>query len=346
MKDEDLIALNEEIAGMARAGLPLDQGLAAMARDMVRGDLKRATMALADDLRAGHTLPEALAKQPHRVPSFYASLVTAGIRSGRIADVLATLSLYARSVASVRATIREALYYPATVLAFGILLFLGYGFVVLPMFAQVFEGFEVKLPAVTRGILIIFEQPLLFIVCPFTLLTLAVLVGMWLARRNDEGRRAGARLLYAMPIIGTLVRSARLAAFAELLAILVDHEVPLPEAFFLAGSASSDPLMDELAEEVQQQLSLGMPLREALRGRGLVPEWVAWMAGLGEQRGTLAASLRQVSAVYRRQVETRAALLRTVLPPFLIIVTAGLFVALFVFTVMSPMYGLLNALSQ
>src|SRR5438552_3531718 len=36
---EDLIALNEEIAGMARAGLPLDQGLAALAREMGSGRL-------------------------------------------------------------------------------------------------------------------------------------------------------------------------------------------------------------------------------------------------------------------------------------------------------------------
>src|SRR5262245_12663831 len=149
MNDEELIALNEEIAGMARAGLPLDQGLTAMAREMGPTGLKRVTMALAEDLRAGHTLPQALARQEQRVPPFYASLVTAGIRSGRIADVLATLTLYARSVSGIRATIREALYYPAVILFFGLLLFLGYGLVVLPMFKQIFEEFGVKLPPLT-----------------------------------------------------------------------------------------------------------------------------------------------------------------------------------------------------
>ena len=33
--------------------------------------------------------------------------------------------------------------------------------------------------------------------------------------------------------------SARLAAFTDLLGILVDHEVPLPEAFRLAGAKLS-----------------------------------------------------------------------------------------------------------
>src|SRR5262245_10152711 len=38
---DDLIILNEEIAGMARAGLPLDQGLAVLAREMGRGRLQQ-----------------------------------------------------------------------------------------------------------------------------------------------------------------------------------------------------------------------------------------------------------------------------------------------------------------
>src|SRR5206468_2843247 len=104
MNAEDLIALNEEIAGMARAGLPLDQGLAALAREMGRGRLQRVTAGVAEDLRAGRTLPEALARQGGRVPPYYAGLVTAGIRSGRVGEVLATLTLYARSVADLRAT--------------------------------------------------------------------------------------------------------------------------------------------------------------------------------------------------------------------------------------------------
>ena len=46
MNAEDLITLNEEIAGMARAGLPLDQGLAALAKEMGKGRLQRVTAAM------------------------------------------------------------------------------------------------------------------------------------------------------------------------------------------------------------------------------------------------------------------------------------------------------------
>src|SRR5947199_5537935 len=95
MNPDDLIALNEEIAGMARAGLPLDQGLSALAREMGHGRLQKVTSAIADDLRAGRTLPEALERQEGRVPPYYAGLVAAGVRTGRVGEVLSTLTSYA-----------------------------------------------------------------------------------------------------------------------------------------------------------------------------------------------------------------------------------------------------------
>jgi type II secretory pathway component PulF len=346
MNTDDLIALNDEIAGMARAGLPLDQGLAALAKEMGKGQLQRVTAALAADLRAGHTLPEALDRQAGRVPPFYASLVAAGMRTGRIGDVLATLTVYARSLANLRAIVVDAIFYPAVVLVFGFILFGFLCFFVLPRFEEIFKEFGMRLPAITELALAFGQHPLQRLVLPVLVVFFGLLVVRQLLRLTAWGRRLWARWIYAIPIAGTLTRSARLAAFTDLLAILIDHEVPLPEAFRLAGEASSDPIMAGAARQVHQDLSQGMPLGEVLRGRALVPAWVSWMAGLGERRGSLGNTLHQVAEMYRRQVDIRAALLRSVLPPFLIVCTAGLFAVLFIMAIMLPFRGLLDALSR
>jgi type II secretory pathway component PulF len=346
MNASDLVALNEEIAGMARAGLPLDQGLAALAQEMGRGRLQRVTAAIAEDLRAGRTLPEALQRQEGRVPPFYAGLVSAGVRTGRIGEVLATLTTYARSMAGLRAIVIDALFYPAVVVTFAAVL-IGYlCYYLLPQFDRIFHDFHMHLPVMTELVYEVSRQPLLYIVAPIlTVVVLLVLLRLGL-RVTERGRRTWARLIYAIPVAGTLIRTARLAAFTDLLAILVDHELPLPEAFRLAGEASSDPIMAAAVGRVQHDLNQGVPLGAALRGAGLVPEWVAWMAGLGERRGALGPALHQVAAMYRRQAEVRAALLRSVLPPFLVLCTAGLFVSVFVLTMMLPMYALLEGLSK
>jgi type II secretory pathway component PulF len=346
MNSEDLIALNEEIAGMARAGLPLDRGLAALAKDMGKGRLRRVTAALADDLRAGQTLPEALQRQGDRLPPFYSGLVAAGVRTGRVGEVLATLTVYARTLANLRSIVVDALFYPAVVVSFALILFGFLCFFILPQFDQIFKEFRLQLPFFSEIALRLGRRPLELVVLPFAVLILGPILVRLVLGFTPGGRRTWARMVYAVPVVGTMIRAARLAAFTDLLALLVDHEMPLPEAFLLAGQASSDPLMAAASGEVHGELTEGIPLGRVLRGRGLIPEWVAWMTSHGEQRGTLAATLRQIADTYRRQVDVRVAMLRSALPPMVIILTAGLFAVLFVFVLMLPMFRVLEGLSK
>src|SRR5438132_542117 len=88
-------------------------------------------------------------------------------------------------------------------------------------------------------------------------------------RCTEAGRRRWAGWVYAIPIVGTLLRAARLAAFTDLLALLVDYELPLPRAFELAGAASSDPIMAGAARQVVLDLQQGVPLARVMRERDL-----------------------------------------------------------------------------
>jgi type II secretory pathway component PulF len=345
MTADDLTSLNEQIAAMARAGLPLDQGLESLAREMGRGKLRTVTDALANDLRAGHPLPEALARQQGQIPPYYSNLVTAGVQTGRLPEVLTTLTTYARSVAATRSTVIEALLYPAIVLVVGITLFCALSFYLLPQFDQIFQDFGLKTPYITQLAMEISRNGDIVLIV-FALLTGFVALAVSIAQLTTRGRELWARLVYRVPLVGIVIRSARLAAFCDLLGMLVEYGVPLPTAFRLAGSASSDPIMAAKACDVEEQLNQGVPLAAAFVGRGLAPDWVVWLAAAGERRNELAVALREIATIYRRQVDTRSAILRSVLAPFVVITTAGAITVFFATIVMVPMISLLESLSK
>jgi general secretion pathway protein F len=344
LSSEDLITLNEEIAGMAQAGLPLDQGLAALAREMNRGRLQRVTAAIAADLQAGHTLPEAFARQTGRVPSYYAALVTGGIRSGRIAEVLGTLTSHARTMAELRSAMVGALLYPLLVFVLGLSMVTTIACFLMPHFEKVFQDHRMVLPLLTQWAFVLTRHPVLYFMLPPALLALFLVTVRILTSFSPAGQRYWARWVYAIPLAGTLIRASRLASFTDLLSILAEHQVPLPEAFRMAGAASSDPIMAASSQLIEEDLRRGLPLVDALRGRRALPEVITWIAGMGERRGKLAESLRQVSALYRRQAELRASLLRSVLPPLVILITAFVVVGLFVVSIFLPLLSLLNGL--
>jgi type II secretory pathway component PulF len=342
---EELITLNEEIAALAKAGLPLDQGLEVLSREMGKGRLKDVTEALATDLRAGFTLPQALDRRQGSVPSYYAALLNAGLRSGKLGDVLATMTRYSSSLADLQSTMVSALLYPAIILVVGIGLLIFVSKMVMPTFLEIFNSFKMKLPLMTEILFFIGENSMTVLGLP----VLGIAVGLYVTRlalnRSPGGRVLWARFVYALPILGELVRSARLAAFTDLLGILIEQSVPLPEALRLASEASSDPLVLQGGAQVEGHLRDGASLSLALHRQRLVPQLVSWMIGFGERQNTLGSSLRQVAEMYRRKVELRSNLLRTLLPPLLVLILATTLGGVFIFGLMQPMVELLDGLS-
>jgi type II secretory pathway component PulF len=219
------------------------------------------------------------------------------------------------------------------------------GSFVLPAYVDILASFKMKLPLISEMVLWVGRHPLPVVAVPLLLVIALVLVERLWLNRTPQGQRRWTRIVYALPVVGTLLRSARLAAFSDLLGILVEQGVPLPEAMRLAAEASSDPLLTEGARRVEADITQGMPLGEALQAQRLVPSLVIWMVGFGEKQGTLPAALKQVAQMYRRKAEARATLLRTILPPLLIIVLAMSLGALFIFGLMAPFIELLDGLS-
>jgi general secretion pathway protein F len=124
MSLEDLVALNDEIAGLVRAGVPLEVGLAGWGRDLP-GELGRIASRLGEAVAQGQSLSESLAAQRDRIPPVYTALVTAGLRCGHLPAALESLTTTARNLAEVRGAIGLAVLYPL------ILVLLAYGLFIL-----------------------------------------------------------------------------------------------------------------------------------------------------------------------------------------------------------------------
>ena len=74
---EQLLALNEEIRALVRAGVPLERGLSVAAREL-RGKLGKITRALGDRLARGESLSQALEGEKQSLPPLYRAVVEAG----------------------------------------------------------------------------------------------------------------------------------------------------------------------------------------------------------------------------------------------------------------------------
>ena len=345
---DQLIALNEEIAALARAGLPLERNLGAIGGDLP-GRLGAITRALGERMARGEGLADALEAEGAGLPPAYRAAVEAGLRAGRLPVALEGLASFARDYAELRRAVGLALMYPLTVLALAYGLFVAFAAGVAPRFLGAFESFRLArglrpLAALARlGETAAYWGPAL---------PAALLLGLGVAWARSGGATGlgsgrGRGLMRWVPWMGGMVGSTRAAGFAGLLALLVEHRVPLPEGIELAAAASGDPAMGREGRALAEALRRGDALADGLGvgGAGAFPPLLRWLMVTGERQGRLAEALRHAAETYRRRALARAEAIRTVLPTVLMLAIGATATLVYALTLFVPLSTLLNDLS-
>jgi type II secretory pathway component PulF len=340
---EDLIALNDEIAALVRAGVPLERGLLDVGGDL-RGRLAGVARALGERLSRGEALPQALAAEGDRVPRVYRAVVEAGMKAGRLPVALEGLAGFARGYAELRRAVGLALLYPLVVVLLAYGLFVGFVLGVAPRFMEAFGS--LRLPVHTPlawlarlGDSVVYWGP----VGPAVLL----LVGVWWLR---SGRAATLQSGWVMGPLGWLpwmrrmLANTRAANFAELLALLVENRIPMPEGVELAADATGDPALRRAADEVAAASRRGEP--PGAGGSDLLPPLLRWVMAAGGHQGDLVSALRHAARVYRRRALHQAELVRIFVPILLLFALGATVTALYALTLFVPLTELLGGLAD
>jgi len=140
---EELLALNEEIAALVRAGVPLELGLREYGSSM-RGAIGRLSQRLSDRMENGLSLQEALDEEGDHLPGVYRAVVEAGLRAGRLPEALETLSRVARSLLALHRQVVSALIYPAIVLVLIFLMTFAFAEYIIPVFLDTWEALRLE----------------------------------------------------------------------------------------------------------------------------------------------------------------------------------------------------------
>jgi general secretion pathway protein F len=342
---DQLIALNDEMAALIRAGVPLEQGLLDAGRDL-QGQLGSMIGELGERLGRGERLTEALAGSRRRVPEVYLAVIEAGLRSGRLAEALEGMAKIARSHAEMRRNVGLAMIYPLIVLE------LAYGLTVLfvvqmaPRFIETFEVLGIA-PILTLNRLARLGESVQYW-GPIPPLLLPILAFAWFFSGRSSALDSGflSPIFRRFPIIGPMIRDYRSASFADLLAMLIDHQVPLDEAVELAGAASGDKPFLASARLVAGSIRSGQETSvEPGSKRSAFPPLLAWIMSGGRGRGDFAGSLRQTAATYRRRAENRSHFLSSSLPTVLLLAIGAGAVIVYALLLFIPLTSLWDGLA-
>src|SRR5262245_31366724 len=125
------------------------------------------------------------------------------------------------------------------------------------------------------------------------------MAGVGLASLGASSAGPGAAPALALGPVGVLSRmqrAGRMASLADLLALLLTHEVPLAESVELAAGACGSPQLARGGKLLAEQLRRGERIDQPPAGFSPI---LAWTVATGQSPAQLVRTLKRTAEVYR-----------------------------------------------
>ncbi|MBX3023457.1 type II secretion system F family protein [bacterium] len=338
VRARDVVVFTRQLGTMIDAGLPIVQCLDILAAQTENKKFRGIIRQLKDDVEAGSTFTEALRKHNKIFDDLFVNMISAGEVGGILDTILQRLSVYMEKSMKLKAKIKGAMIYPATIVtvATGVTAVLLIW--VIPVFAELFSSFGQDLPAPTQFVINLSN----FTIAYFhfmVMVLIAAAVALRYAYQTENGRLAMDRGFLEAPVFGDLIRKSSIARFTRTLSTLVSSGVPILDALLITAKTSGNKVVERAILATRLSISEGNSISEPLVASKVFPPMVCQMIAVGESTGALDAMLQKIAEFYEDEVDNMVANLTTLMEP-LVILFLGVIIGGLVISMYLPIFKL------
>jgi type II secretory pathway component PulF len=339
----EFLLFNQQLASIARAGVPLERGLRELAQDITSKGMRQLIEDIAADLERGVPIEEAFQKRERHFPPLYGRILKAGVETGRLSEMLTSLNRHLELAGHTRRIVLEAISYPLVVLALGAIIITGVFAFVIPQFKMIVqEMVGGRLNPITTAMFRLSDNLVPFWSVVGVLIAALVVIYMSLST-TPGGRRIRETVFLQLPIIGRLYHATILSRMSEAMAVLIGAGCDIPEALRLGAVSSGSGKLVQDSEATSQQIEQGANILEAGHGAGMLPRLFLYSIQLGAQRNELQDNLRSLSQMYGDQARVGQSRLQTILLPTMI-VGIGAVIGMAILAIFLPMIQVVTSL--
>src|SRR5215831_9344821 len=153
VKVKDIAVFFRQFSVMIDAGLPLVQCLEILAANQENPTFQKTLTGVRTTVEGGATLANAMKQYPKVFDDLSTNMIEAGETGGILDVILQRLAQYVEKAVKLRSAIKSALIYPVAVVSMAVLIVGALLKWVVPIFASLFAGMDVALPAPTRFVI-------------------------------------------------------------------------------------------------------------------------------------------------------------------------------------------------
>jgi len=330
---KDIALVTRQIATMLMAGVPLIQSIEMIGSGSSNKSVSKLMETIADEVKAGQPLSQALRRHPRYFDDLYCDLVASGEQSGALDKIFDRVAIYKEKSEALKSKIKKAMFYPIAVLVIALIVTSILLIFVVPQFQDIFAGFGAELPAFTLFVIGISE----FMQEYWWMMLIVIVAFGWVFKeahlKSLKLRDATDRAILKLPVIGMILNKAAVARYARTLSTTFAAGVPLVDALDSAAGASGNAVYRYAILEIKAEVSSGNQMNWAMRNSKIFPDMVIQMVAIGEESGSLDGMLGKVATIYEQEVDDAVDGLSSLLEPMIMavlgVLVGGLIIAMY-----------------
>jgi type IV pilus assembly protein PilC len=342
VSNKDVVILSRQISTLFTAQVSALRVFRLLSAETDNKVLGAKIAEVADDIQGGANISKALSKHPKIFSSFYVNMVKAGEESGKLDQTFAYLADYLDRSYAVTSKARNALIYPAFVIATFITVMVLMLTLVIPKISTIITEAGQQLPIYTR---IVMGISSFFVDYGWLLLIAVFVVGyfIWKSSRGPNGGMAMDEAKLSIPYVGALFKKLYLSRIADNMNTLLISGVPMIKALELTADVVDSKVYEKVLRGSMESVRGGKPLSDALATYPEMPGIMVQMTKIGEETGELGSILDTLAKFYQREVVNAVDTLVDLIEPVMIVML-GLGVAFLLASVLIPIYNISSAI--
>jgi type IV pilus assembly protein PilC len=337
----DLINFCFHLEQLASAGVPVVEGLVDLRESVENPRFREVVSGLVESIEGGKNLSGALADYPEVFSKVFASLVRSGEQTGKLPEVLRSLTESLKWEDELSAQTKKLMMYPAFVGSIVLLVTFFLMVYLVPQMTGFIRNMGQEIPLQT---VILIAVSNFFV--NYWWAVLASPFVAWVALKIALKRNPG--LQYALdhykltlPLIGPILRKIILSRFASSFAMMYSAGITVLDAIRSCEQIVGNKPLENALRMVGQQIADGKNMTAAFQDLALFPPLVIRMLRIGENTGALDTALLNVSYFYNREVKEAIGKVQAMIEPALTLVLGAL-LGWVMLSVLGPVYDSLS----
>lgn len=338
---QDLINFCFHLEQLTVAGVPVVEGLLDLRDSVENPRFREVVSGMIETIEGGRNLSQALGEYPEVFGKVFVSLVRSGEQTGKLPEVLKSLTESLKWEDEIAAQTKKLMMYPAFVGSVVLLVTFFLMIYLVPQMTGFIRNMGQDIPLQTR---ILIEVSAFFvnfwwavILAPFA----AYFALRAAARVYPQVEYAIDHYKISMPLIGPILRKIILTRFASSFAMMYASGITVLDAIRSAEEIVGNKPMEIALRSAGQQIADGKNMTAAFQDVGLFPPLVIRMLKIGENTGALDTALLNISYFYNREVKEAIGKVQAMIEPALTLVL-GAILGWVMLSVLGPVYDTIS----